>query len=757
MKLKHILLCGCSIVLGAGVNAAETQLAATEALKLEEITVTARRQSENLQRVPVSVSALSPADIERLNVTSVDKLGQVIPNVAIVPIVGSPTGSIAFIRGIGNSDPLSSIDPPVGQYLDGVYIGRGTAGNFELVDLERIEVLRGPQGTLFGRNTTGGAINMVTKAPAKEMGAELKGGYGTFNEWYTRGRFDTGEIYDTGLSATISLMHKERGGIVDNPAQPSSRDPGAFSSDSIWFRGHGEWDKLTLDYTVDYTRLVSRPTPFQIGFTNARTGSYYAQSPTNGGAILVVDPTGRRDTLTYQVTQPQRTTIMGHSITAQYEFNEYATLKSITAYRDYDRAGPLPYGPGGLRGLTATGVQEVTLLNSDIAQKQHQYSEELQLLGTAGEFSYLVGFYFFSEKSKENATTRLTSIGATGVGTPIISRSIFTSRAESYAGFGQLTYTPGFMDNKLELAVGLRQSHDRKELEQVLAVARNPSRNYNNFSFNTSATYQWTPDISTYARVGTGYRSGGFNARASATAPFLFDPEKATVYEGGIKSTLLDQRLRINASVFYTDYKDLQVTQFVGTTAAGGAGFILNANADYKGFEFEMRALPLDSVQVYGNIGFVDPEYSQIFFPNPANTAVLENYANIAHFPYVPKWTISAGAEYNKPMGDLGDFNASIDYVWNSKRWFHTVNLANVNPFNDEIADPGHGIFNTRLGLSEIPLAGSSATLSINFWVQNLLNTEYRSMGIEFGPSQGFAGNVWGLPRTMGIDMKVNF
>jgi iron complex outermembrane receptor protein len=136
---------------------------------------------------------------------------------------------------------------------------------------------------------------------------------------------------------------------------------------------------------------------------------------------------------------------------------------------------------------------------------------------------------------------------------------------------------------------------------------------------------------------------------------------------------------------------------------------------------------------------------------------VLENYASIAHFPYVPKWTVAGGAEYSKPLGDLGKFTASLDYVWNSKRYFHTVNLSNVNPFNDQIADNGHGLFNTRLGLSDIPLKGSDATLAISLWVENLTNTEYRSMGIEFGASQGFAGNVWGLPRTMGIDMKVKF
>jgi iron complex outermembrane receptor protein len=754
MTLKNILLCGCAMAASFNVYVAAAE---TEALKLEEVTVTARRQSESLQRVPVSVSAFSPEEIERLNVTSVDKLGQVMPNVAIVPIVGSPTGSIAFIRGIGNSDPLSSIDPPVGQYLDGVYIGRGTAGNFELVDLERIEVLRGPQGTLFGRNTTGGAINMVTKAPAKDMGAELKGGYGTFNEWYSRGRFDTGEIYNSGLSATVSVMHKERNGIIDNPAQPSNKDPGAMSSDSVWFRGHGAWDKLTLDYTFDYTHLTSRPTPFQVAYASARTGGYYGLSPTYGGATLVIDPTHRRDQLTFQVTDPQRTTITGHSVTAQYEFSDYLTVKSITAFRDYDRAGPLPYGPDNLRGLTASGVQTVILNNSDIAQKQMQYSEELQALGKVGEFSYLVGFYYFSEKSKENATTRLTSIANTGIGTPTISRSIFTSLAESYAGFGQLTYTPGFMDDKLELSVGVRESHDRKELRQTLTVPRNLSRGFNNFSFNTTATYRWTDDISTYARVGTGYRSGGFNARASTNALVNFDPEKATAYEAGVKSTLLNQRVRINASVFYTDYNDLQVTQYTGTTSAGGAGFIVNANADYQGFELEMRALPVDSIQVYGNVGYVKPKYSEIYFPNPTNTALLENYASIAHFPYVPKWTVSAGAEYSKPLGDLGTFTASVDYVWNSKRWFHTVNLPNVNPFNDDIADPGHALVNTRLGLADMPLGDSNALLAINFWVQNLFNKEYRSMGIDFGANQGYAGNVWGMPRTMGVDMKVKF
>ncbi|MFD2498239.1 TonB-dependent receptor [Rhizorhabdus histidinilytica] len=208
---------------------------------LEEIIVTARRREEAMQDTPISVSALSSASLERSNVQALDDITRLMPNVAIQAQSGFLAGNTAFIRGIGSQEPLLSVDSPVGIYIDGVYIGRNNASNLELVDLERIEVLRGPQGTLFGRNTTGGAISMVTKKPASEFGVEQKVTVAQYDEYAARTRIDTGLLGETGLSATLSYMHRQRDGWLNNKYAKGSHTQGALNTDAVWAKVHGEW------------------------------------------------------------------------------------------------------------------------------------------------------------------------------------------------------------------------------------------------------------------------------------------------------------------------------------------------------------------------------------------------------------------------------------------------------------------------------------------------------------------------------------
>jgi iron complex outermembrane receptor protein len=752
-NFKHAALLACTSSLALASTPAIAQSEGRgETVGIEDIVVSARRVDERLQNVPVAVTALSDKMIDGLGARSATSLNAIVPNVTMAPIPGNPGANVAKIRGIGTADPNSALDPAVGFYIDGVYIGRMAAANTELVDVSRIEVLRGPQGTLFGRNTTGGAISIVTRAPSEEFGFEQRVGYAELNEIYARTRISTGNLGNTGLSATATYMHRQRNGEVNDPAKPGRLDAGAQNVDAVWARIQGQWGKFTLNYSFDYTDARSSPQAFQIRYASDRFRNYYGASPGLGGTEVVIDPDGRRGTLSFGAAPRQRIKSHGHTVTAELAVSELLTIKSISAYRKFKKLGTLNYGPDGLIGMTATGPQPAVVNASRPNQYQDQKSQELQAFGTEGELRYLLGLYYFEEDAGEEGLTRFTSLGANGLGTPINSRSQFSVKAKSKAAFGQLTYRPHFAGDKLELAVGLRYSKDEKLFVQTLSTARSGQADFDDLSYNLTASYQWTPDVLTFARMGTGYRSGGFNTRAAATASTLFRPEKAKVYELGLKSDLFDRRARFNVTLFYTKYDDLQVSQFAGVTANGTQGLTLNANADYKGAEAELLLQPIDGLTIYSNVGYTDSQYKQIFFPNPV-TGVLENYADQSYFGYTAKWTVANGISYSMDAG-IGELTARLDHRYTSRRRFSTNSLPAFSPFNEQLSSPGHSVVDGRITLSDFDL-GKSLKGEVSFWVENLFNKEYILSSIDLVPSLGFAGSVYGMPRRVGVEFKV--
>jgi iron complex outermembrane receptor protein len=396
LTARTILLVGCA----AACLLTEPAFAqGSDGLQLEEITVTARRREEILQSTPVSVSALSSAQIEQQRVLTVDRLSQITPNVALAPAGGSIAGTVAYIRGIGNADPILAIDQAVGIYLDGVYIARSNAGNFDLVDLQRVEVLRGPQGTLFGRNTTGGAINLVTKTPSAEFGATAKLEYAEGNQLMALARINTGEIGNTGVAATVSYQRRQRDGFVDNPYAPDSKDPGALDSDAIWTRVHGNWGNFSADYAFDYNHQQGRPAAYQIVAATQTVRNYYGQSTALGGDPFFVQP-GRSGTVPLALRNPQRTRSYGHALTLEYDFGPALSIKSISAYRKIFSYVPTIFVASNLLGVVsaAGAVAHVQPSETDRYINQHQYSQEFQLLGTVGRLDYVAGFYYFDER-----------------------------------------------------------------------------------------------------------------------------------------------------------------------------------------------------------------------------------------------------------------------------------------------------------------------------------------------------------------------
>ncbi|KQX17466.1 MULTISPECIES: TonB-dependent receptor [unclassified Sphingomonas] len=757
-KAVWSILAGASLTAlasGALAQAVPDQGADNQRQGLEEIVVTARRQAENLQTTPVSVSAVSEKMLERANVTQIDRITTMVPNVSIQQQSGFLGGNTAFIRGIGTQEPLLTVDSPVGIYIDGIYVGRSNAANFALVDLQRVEVLRGPQGTLFGRNTTGGAISMTTKDPSREMGGAVKLGVGNYSDRQAAVRFDTGELGGSGIAATLSYQHLQHNGYTNNPFAPSkASSPGALNSDAVWAKVKGEWGDFSATYIFDYNDLQGLPMAQQPRFLSANVRAYYTNA-TNGDRFLNNVSEKYKGTLGTFVNERQHVKVWGHGLTLEYGVSDAIRFKSITGFRSY-RGDPLGsfYGPPGVFGPTTAGIQEVNpFLSVDKVEETDQVSQEFQILGDTGQFKYVAGLYYFKEDGSTTNPSRSTFVSSPTLATNTSSVLQFDFKAKSYAAFGQASYRPAALDDKLELTAGVRYTKDKKEVNQIRSVARRGNNTFNNTSFNAIVSYQFTDGVMSYVRYGTGYRSGGFNTRASATQNFVFLPEKAKTVEGGIKTELFDRRLRWNAAVFNTDYSNLQITQFVTTTGGNSGGFTSNAKARFSGFEAELQAVPVTGLTLSSSLGYVDAKYKVFIAPNPAAPGTFFNAADQSEFPYVPKWTGNASAQYEGEDIGFGRPLARLAYSYMSNRFFH-ANQFSGNPLYRKIRSGANRRVDGRVGLTEIPMGGTKVDLSA--YVDNIFNKHNIISGIDFG-ALGFAINSYAPPRRYGLDLKVSF
>ncbi|QGP80551.1 TonB-dependent receptor [Sphingobium sp. CAP-1] len=761
-----------------------------QAANLGDIVVTARRSAETLQDVPVAVTALGGDFIERQNISSPADVPQFAPNLTVEQQPSSLSAATVYIRGIGNQEPSAVSEQGVGIYLDGVYLARSAGAVFDLIDLERIEVLRGPQGTLFGRNTIGGALQLISKKPASDMGVTAKAGFGRFNDWYARARVDTGYIVGDVIKASIAAQHRESRGYVNNTLTPSSQDPGALKANSVAVGLEGDFGDVTVNYNFDYDDRKGTPAFFQIVAATPLAQDYYSQSPSYGGAPFLVDPV-RQGTVQqagyvdrsgdYRYTS--KTRVQGHALTVSYEPIPELTIKSITGYRKFFQDTILNLsGNGVLMGKvvdftspTLVSVQPVTPYNGNNApQKQWQFSQELQALGKVGDVSYLFGMYYFYEKASEYNRQALTLVmpvsaltalgfpqavvdgisalnpGLSTVGVNANPIQAFGGTSQSMAIFGQTSWKPSALDDKLEVTLGGRYTGDDKTayLAGDVSPVQRGRKSFDNFSWLASLSYDVVRNVMIYGRVSTGYRSGGINPRASVIN--TFDPEKATAYEAGIKSQFLNNRLRLNVAGYITDYDDLQVQQFAAGSG-GATSLIVNAGkVRLSGFEAELTALPFTGFQIDGSVGYVKTNYKTFLFRDPA-TNILLDVADDAKPLYTPKWSVHLGAEYSHPIGDAL-LRLRGDYSRRTKIWFNA--LDNTAPFNQQLISPAQTNVKARLSVEEIRLG--SGKLDVGLWGDNLLNQKRLTYGIDFG-ALGFAGATFNKPISYGIDARVKF
>lgn len=721
---------------------------------LAEIVVTAQKRSESVQDTPLAISALNAEMLESRGVADVVSLSALAPSLTTTAGTGK-SNAIIKIRAIGESDVQLTNDSPVGIYVDGVIVGRAAGGSFELLDLERVEVLRGPQGTLYGRNTTGGAVNLIMRKPGDEFGAEFTGSFGRWDYLQARASVDTGEIGDTGLAARFSVLHRQRDGSYDNLTTPDRHDPGSFNADSV--RAAVSFDKGTGIrgyYSYDYTHMRSTAVHTQLTAAAQRVIDYFGSSESLGGAPFQGPRPTQRNTfsagsnITTDKTQ-------GHNLTVELDLSSNLTLRSITGHRRMvsDLVDGDIDGLTGLVGLVVSpgtpSVRSVRLFDGDIYRKQRQFSQEFNLIGSAGDWlDYVVGAFYFEESGREVNPQKLTAVipigGGQFGGVDVVNNLVYSMESKSKALFGQVTaeLVPG-----LKFTGGLRHTRDDKKVDQVSPMPRALENDWSKLNWSATVQYEFNPDIMAFGRVATGYKAGGFNVRANNDG---YDPEYVTSYEVGLKSDLLDRRLRFNGTLFYMSLRDKQLNQLF----AGGTGLVtetVNAGkAIYKGVELEVEALPVDSLRLNASLGYTDPSFKTFMFFD-TDKGQFVNIGNDAKFTYSSKVTMNAGAEYE--FGDVlgGILSARLDYSYRSGARYNIIPYASISPFDEAIRAKGYGLLDGRIMLSDLKIGNSEAVITL--WGRNLTNKKYRTQGIDFG-SLGFGVNSYGEPTSYGLDVK---
>jgi iron complex outermembrane receptor protein len=748
-----------------------TTAVATNSDQLEELVITARKREEEIQTAPLSVTAFSGAKLEQMNVTNLDQLAGVVPNLTLYDSVSYVGGIEITIRGIGEPDPIMSNDSPIALYLDGVLLARNVGLPMNFVDLDRVEVLRGPQGTLFGRNTTGGAINIVTKEPSDTFDLSQKVDYASNNEVTSRTVVDTGDIGDSRIRAKLTYQHHQMDGYVRNTLTSDADEwPGADDTDTLYFVLRGDIsDDFHFDYRFDYTSQSTVLPNYQITVAQPGAYQYFGQSPLYGGAPYQVSPTRFGAAEIYPIGPRDTLETLGHALTLEYAVSSALNFKLISAYRSlvanqrqsFDTQG-LMYGPV-INPVTfaPAGIQEVfpyelacsgTSDTSCDVEHQYQISEELQVSGVIDRFKYLGGLYYFDEHIGENAPQYFTLVLGPSTGLNIAGANVYTGASSSYASFGELSYTPPIFDDRLELTGGVRYTRDEKSLDSI-SSDNLLSHRFNALSGDFTANFQWTPDLMSYFRFANSYKAGGFNAR-EGTAP-AYAPEYANNYEVGFKSDWFEKHLRLNADVFYTTYSNQQID----TTPASSGGILgtetINAGeSTYLGGELEATVIPAHGWEFDTSIGYTDPEFQK--FPFRIN-GVVTNISNIVDFPNFSKLSFHTGVQYSFDPWSFGDLSIRTDFHYKSRMVFFANPLE--SPYNDQIAADAEKSLSADITLAHIPTNFGRSELTATVYGRNLLNQAYRVEGVDFSAfaPAGFAVNAYSRPLVVGFNVTLTY
>ena len=726
------------LLTGMGVLASMPAVAQETVRGLEEVVVTAQHREQNLQDVPVSVSAIGAQDLNEAQVFGAAEIAYRVPGMSYAEF--SPGQAVISMRGISSADDGAGMDNSVVMFLDGVYIGRLANINFEMFDLERIEVLRGPQGTLFGRNAIGGAINVTTSRPTDELSIKAEAAAG--NEGHLRYQgLVSGPLTDN-LLGKISYSHREHDGYVDNVIlnkDQQDEDTDSVRGQLLWNTENSSW-LATGDYMEDDREDMGRVPIYPGGDPN--TVELWKEIAGEFGKVAApFDGDSYREAY-------------GVSLQGDIQF-DYGTFTTITAARhaetDWNMASI---------GVPWRGGVEV---NDNITEEIDTISQEFRWTSSLdGNINYVAGLYFLNEETDRNE--QFWVVAPAGPGGSYINVGNEISRQEnetnSYAAYLQGDWD--FAD-RWTLTLGARYTYDEKEITSTsvncgalqpgfesypgcegvggsLAIIAQTFKvdaddNWDDISPKASLQWRQTDDVMWFATVAKGFKSGGFGGAPGtpeqATTPV--DEETAWNDELGMKGDFLDNTLRLNATAFYMDYEDLQIVRFGPTEANPDFGSFITDNigeAEIMGVELEFTWYPTDNLRLSGNYAYLDTEVNDLVL-NVASGALDVSGSELRQ---APENKGSLTASYDWPLSGGANLNFRVDYTYSDEQ---INDYANQNTIIDEF----------QLWDARASWRSANENWEVAIWGKNLGDEEYISHSYVIGP--GVIG-VWGPPMTYG-------
>jgi len=708
---------------------------------LDEVIVTARRRSENLQSVPLAVSAFNSEQLFSNRIEDLGNLQAHVPNLSLH--VGDAGNAVIYLRGVGQIDSISFNDPGVGVYVDDVYMGRAQGSFLDVMDPERIEVLRGPQGTLYGRNTIGGAIKFVSARPTNDVEGYVEAAYGNFNQIRAKASL-SGPIIEDILLAKAVFAHSSRDGYSRN-----------------LFNGEDDFDKETNSWRVSTLLTPDENLSFYLVADGSKNTPDHSRSPHKETPIFSVpsgkfiNPTNDPFVVNVNFNNLERLRTFGLALTAEYNINAL-TFKSITSYREMDYRTKID-----LDGTvdSSFGIYDF--------EDQNQFSQELQFIYEGENLSLVSGLYYFREDDitfgGAIAPDFFVTLPVIGVFPfPIINAGRRDQTNSSKAAYAQMKYKA---TDDLSITLGLRFTRETKdvkstgeeffgtgittaeEMEAVFGtgvgfgrtsfVAKN---NWESFSPKFGLDYTINQDVMVYASASRGFKSGGFNGRLTNRAQ-AFDPETLWSYEAGFKSMLADQRVRLNMAAFYNDYKNFQLSRFAANPDTGAFESVFDnaGKATIWGVEMEMTALLADNVTLDVNAGYLNSSYDELFGDFGIDVSADRHLVN------APDFTSRASLSYDHEMGNAGThtFNGAVSY---RSKTYLTVSSSEV------LAQDGYALLE-----ASIQFVSDDGHWNIILAGQNLTDKEFREHAFDLSAAPGVELGYYGTPRTYSLTMRYNF
>lgn len=706
---------------------------------LREIIVSAQKREQSLQETPIAISVLDQIQLETQGITGLTDLeAGAVPSLRIQPIGNTPSTLLITIRGNGPLDVVQiTREASIAIHLDGIYLGRSQGLASEHADLERVEVLQGPQGTLFGRNATSGSINLVSKGPTGEWGFKQKLSTGNFDANRSITRINFQEF--AGFSTKLDYMRSTRDGWVKNAA-PDQADYNAYDKEGARLSVDWQGNNLVAEYRADYS---------DVDFVQ----NYFQLTKDNIGYIGVED--GRQSATRFPISplEPTNTCQKLHALTMTWQPHETLKVKSLSSYRELDEHTNNNYGGA----LYYNGLMAESMI------LQHQISEEIQLIGTMPRLDWVAGAFYYREKANETLLNIFTldSFGyiTKTPNTPITPTDIYTKEVKgkgivsnrippryvealtkSMAIYGQASWAPSVLKDRLEITVGARYTEDQRSGNRTQNGFYAFDITTNNVDPTITLNYHWADRLSTYLKWSTAYKAGGANSRATNFS--TYSPEEVSTFEMGLKSEFWHQRIRLNGAIFATDYVDMQID----VSDPHDISLAETINGAHK-VQVDGAEVALDIAPVAGlalGISYTYLDGNMPAQPDPHAGGATTQF----QLPQTPKHAGALTVDYDFAPWPFG----SLSLHANATSTDHYAYTA-IGGF---VLD-SYTLINARITLEDISLGTDYGSLKLALWSKNITDEEYVIFAFPLGNPPKAISQIFGTPRTIGLDLTYEF